>query len=72
MIRVNLVKPPIWLRAYYKTSPYIDLLDDEIFNKLNANPKLLLEYIPSEHNNFQVITVSQKSFNKPLRSHRKI
>lgn len=34
-----------WLKEKYPKSSYIDLLDHEIFNVLNANPKELINYI---------------------------
>lgn len=37
-----------WLRAQYPDSAYIDLLEDEIFNKLLTHPQYLLDLIPKE------------------------
>jgi len=34
-----------WLKTYYSKSNYIDLLDDEIYNDLTAQPKNLSQYI---------------------------
>ncbi|HPI40041.1 MAG TPA: AAA family ATPase [Pseudobdellovibrionaceae bacterium] len=34
-----------WLRAHYQKSTYIDLLDDEIYNNLSAQPKNIADYI---------------------------
>lgn len=37
-----------WLRNKYDDSNYIDLLDDEIFTALTANPKKIADYITNE------------------------
>lgn len=34
-----------WLKSHYPQSNYVDLLDDEIFNDLTAQPKNLLNYV---------------------------
>ncbi|MFN7906199.1 MAG: ATP-binding protein [Pseudobdellovibrionaceae bacterium] len=34
-----------WLRIHFNQSNYIDLLDDEVFNNLNAHPKNISDYI---------------------------
>jgi predicted AAA+ superfamily ATPase len=34
-----------WLRGHYPQSNYIDLLDDEIYNNLMAEPKNLIRYV---------------------------
>jgi predicted AAA+ superfamily ATPase len=39
-----------WLKTYYKKSNYIDLLDDEIFNNLTAQPKNVINYITDSKN----------------------
>jgi predicted AAA+ superfamily ATPase len=37
-----------WLKKHYTKSNYIDLLDDEIFNNLTANPKNISTYIQND------------------------
>jgi predicted AAA+ superfamily ATPase len=37
-----------WLKSHYEKSNYIDLLDDEIFNDLSAQPKNLINYIANQ------------------------
>ena len=37
-----------WLKSRYGISQYIDLLDDEVFNDLHAQPKNLVNYIQNE------------------------
>jgi len=44
-----------WIKKHFPDSAYIDLLDDEIFNKLLANPKELMSYIPEAKKNLYVI-----------------
>ncbi len=50
-----------WLKENFKNATYIDLLEDEIFNQLLANPGKLLNYIPeNKKNEFVIIDEIQK------------
>lgn len=49
-----------YLRSHYPKAPYVDLLDDEVFTTLLAEPKKLSGYIPESYAGFVIIDEIQK------------
>lgn len=49
-----------WIRSHYPKAVYIDLLQTNIYTKLQANPEILESYIPRNFNNFIIIDEVQR------------
>lgn len=49
-----------WIRSHYPKAVYIDLLQTNIYSKLQANPEILESYIPRNFNNFIIIDEVQR------------
>lgn len=49
----------IWIKYNYPNATYIDLLDDEIFNQLLANPKKLISFIEHRGGNANTVIIDE-------------